>query len=115
MTQSEVAFLSKRHVLQIKASTSPYSSFRAVTRNTSSPLYHSVTLPLHVGQSRCASTCLVNHTRFLKRKVLSVNAPTGQTSITLPENSLSIAFSLYVDISAASPRPNMPCTRLGVN
>src|SRR5690606_42112293 len=114
-TQSAVFFFSKRKVSQINSFTSLYSSLRAVTRKTSSPLYHRVTFTEHVGQSRCASTGLVNQTRFLKRNVLSVNAPTGQTSIMLPENSLSIAFSMYVDISAASPRPNMPCTRLGVN
>src|SRR5690606_39826243 len=70
-TQSAVFFFSKRQVSQINSFTSLYSSLRAVTRNTSSPLYHKVTLPEQVGQSRCASTGLENHTRFLKRNVLS--------------------------------------------
>src|SRR5690554_2263881 len=90
IVQSAVAFLSNRQVLQINSSTSPNSSLRAVTRSTSSPLYQRVTLPLQVGQSRCASTGLVNQTRFLKRNVLSVSAPTGHTSITLPEKSFSM-------------------------
>src|SRR5690606_31915956 len=97
--QSLVFLVSKRHVLQINSSTSLYSSLRPVTRSTSSPLYHKVTLPEQVGQSRCASTGFVNHTRFLNRKVLSVSAPTGQTSITFPIKSLSNAFSINVDIS----------------
>src|SRR5690606_26304004 len=86
--QSAVFFVSKRQVLQINSFTSPYSSLRPVTRNTSAPLYHNVTLPEHVGQSRCASTGFVNHTRFLNRKVLSVSAPTGHTSMTFPMKSL---------------------------
>src|ERR1051326_5545877 len=89
ITQSLTCFLSKRHSLQIHSCASPHLSFLAVTRSTSSPLSHTRALPEQVLHGRCASTGLVNHTRDLKRKVLSVNAPTGQTSITLPEYSLS--------------------------
>src|SRR6185437_3042655 len=92
ITQSLICFFSKRQSLQINSSTSPYLSFLAVTRYISLPCSHTTTLPLHLGQSRCASIGLRNHTRLLKRNVLSVNAPTGQTSITLPEKSLSIAW-----------------------
>src|SRR5580765_6379659 len=91
ITQSAVFFFSKRHSLQIHPGApfvlsliSPHSSLRAVTRNTSSPRIHSLTSPQHLGQSRCASTGLVNQTRFLNRNVLSVSAPTGHTSITFP-------------------------------
>jgi hypothetical protein len=42
------------------------------------------------------------HVRFVEPnadlKVLSVNAPTGQTSIIFPENSLSIALEMQVEI-----------------
>jgi hypothetical protein len=41
---------------------------------------------------------LLNQTRDLNRNVLSVNAPTGQTSIIFPENSLSIALEMQVEI-----------------
>src|SRR5690349_11690261 len=105
ITQSLVLFFSKRHSLHIQpfspfvlSFTSPHSSLRAVTRNTSSPRIHNLTSPQHFGQSRCASTGLVNHTRFLKRNVLSVKAPTGQTSITFPIKSLSRFFSMNVAI-----------------
>src|SRR3954465_7434615 len=94
MIQSLVCFFSNRHSLQIQSCTSPHWSFRAVTRNTSSPLFHKVTLPQHFSQSLCASIGFKNQTRFLKRKVRSVNAPTGQTSIMLPLKSLSIAFEI---------------------
>src|SRR5690606_38672791 len=94
ITQSEVAFLSKRQSLQINSSNSPNSSFRPVTRKTASPLYHKVTFPEQVGQSLYASTGFVNQTRFLKRNVRSVKAPTGQTSIIFPEKSLSTAFEI---------------------
>src|SRR5690606_32198122 len=114
-TQSAVFFFSKRQVSQINSFTSLYSSLRPVTRNTSSPLYHNVTFPEQVGQSRCASTGLENHTRLLKRNVLSVKAPTGHTSITFPIKSLSNAFSIKVDISAWSPRWMIPCSRFSVN
>src|SRR5690606_13351861 len=82
ITQSFTSFLSKRHSLQIQPVCpssvfliSPHWSLRAVTRSTSSPRFHKVTLPQHLSQSRCASSGLVNQTRFLKRKVLSVKAP----------------------------------------
>ena len=48
ITQSEVAFLSKRHLLQINSSVSPHLFFLAVTRITSSPRYQSVTFPEHL-------------------------------------------------------------------
>src|SRR4051812_41053034 len=100
----------------MNSSTSPHSFFLPVTRNTSSPLYHNLTLPLQLAceQSRCASTGFTFHTRLLKRNVLSVNAPTGHTSIMLPEKSLSTAFSIYVLISDTSPLFNTPCTRPSV-
>src|SRR6478672_8680646 len=94
IVQSLTSFLSKRHVLQINSSTSWYSSLRPVTRWISSPNIQTVTLPEHVGQSRCASYGLLNQTRDLNLKVLSVKAPTGQTSIMLPENSLSTALEI---------------------
>src|SRR5687768_1776135 len=94
---------------------SPHSSFLAVTLNTSSPLYHKVTLPQHLVQSLCAYTGLVNQNRLLNLNVLSVNAPTGQTSIMLPEKSLSIELVMYVDISDTSPLFITPCTRLSVS
>src|ERR1051326_1231627 len=106
ITQSLTSFFSKRHVLHIQPGfpsavsfTSPHSSFLAVTRYTSSPLIHKRTCPQHVGQSLCAFTGFVNHTRFLKRNVLSVNAPTGQTSMMLPMKSFSKDFAMYVAIS----------------
>src|SRR6476659_5964527 len=71
-TQSLAFFLSNLHSLQIQSITSPHWSFLAVTRYTSSPLIHKVVLPEHLGQSRCASTGFVNHTRFLNLKVRSV-------------------------------------------
>src|SRR5690606_5609471 len=108
---SLVCCFSKRQVLQIHSSTSFHSLLRAVTRQTSSPPYHNCTFPLHVGQSRWASTGFKNHTRFLNRKVLSVKAPTGQTSMMFPMNSLSKAFPKYVEISAWSPRNITPCSR----
>jgi hypothetical protein len=37
-----------------------------------------------------------------------VNAPTGHTSITLPDSSLVIRFSTYVPISSLPPRPSTP-------
>jgi hypothetical protein len=40
---------------------------------------------------------LLNQTRDLNRNVLSVNA-LGQTSIIFPENSLSIALEMQVEI-----------------
>src|SRR5690606_1779420 len=92
IVQSEVSFLSYRHVLQIQSSTSFHSFLREVTRKTSSPRYQTWALPEQVGQSLCASTGFKHHTRFLNRKVLSVKAPTGQTSITFPMNSLSKDF-----------------------
>src|SRR4030095_5426907 len=92
LTQSPVFFFSKRHSLQIKSLTSPHWSFLAVTRYTSSPRFQMVTFPEHFGQSRWASCGFKNHTRFLNRKVLSVRAPTGQTSITFPMKSLSSAL-----------------------
>src|SRR5688572_20981766 len=101
ITQSLVLFFSKRHSLQIHAvlpfssfSISPHSFFLAVTRYTSSPRFHNVTLPEHFGQSLCAFIGFKNQTRFLKRNVLSVNAPTGQTSITLPMKSFSKLLSM---------------------
>src|ERR1039458_1221681 len=94
ITQSLVFLGSNLQELQIQSSTSPYLSFLAVTRRTSSPLYHKRTLPQHLSQVRCASTGFVNHTRLLKRKVLSVSAPTGQTSIIFPLMSLSTTFSM---------------------
>src|SRR5690606_9664072 len=94
IVQSFVSFLSKRQVLQINSRLSLYWFLRAVTRNTSSPRVQRVTFPEQVGQSRCASSGFVNQTRFLKRQVVSVSAPTGHTSITLPEKSLSITFSI---------------------
>src|SRR5687767_15998314 len=104
-TQSAGFFLSKRHSLQIQPGvplvlvfTSPHSFFLAVTRNTSSPRCQSVTSPQHLVQSRCAYTGLVNHTRFLKRKVLSVKATTGQTSITLPIKSCLRFLAINVAI-----------------
>src|SRR4029079_8354699 len=106
MTQSLACFFSNLQVLQIhpglpsgRLITSPYSSFLEVTRYTSSPRFHKVTCPQHLSQSLCASIGFKNHTRFLNLKVLSVNAPTGQTSIILPLQSLSIAFDIYTDIS----------------
>src|ERR1043166_921662 len=112
--QSLVFFFSKRQVLHMNASTSPHSSLRPVTRSTSSPLYHNTTLPEHLSQSRCAFHGLANHTRLLNLNVLSVSAPTGQTSITFPEKSLSMLFWMYVEISDTSPRFNTPCTRPSV-
>src|SRR4051812_5358754 len=96
----------------MNSSTSSHWSFLAVTLSTSSPLSHTLVLPEHFVQLRCASTGLVNHTRCLNLNVLSVRAPTGQTSITLPEKSLSMTFSMYVEISDASPRAITPCTLL---
>src|SRR5688500_14614926 len=90
------------------STTSSHWSLRPVTRNTSSPLTHNLTRPEHLPQLRCASIGFVNHTLCLNLKVLSVSAPTGQTSITFPENSLSITFFMYVDISDASPRCTTP-------
>src|SRR3954467_1273348 len=99
--QSLVFFFSNRQVLQIHpglpsaaSSTSPHSSFLAVTRKTSSPLFQMVTFPQHLGQSLWAFIGFKNQTLCLKRKVLSVNAPTGQTSIMFPLKSLSIAFEI---------------------
>src|SRR5688500_19214211 len=92
MIQSLVFFLSNLHSLQIQSITSPHWSFLAVTLYTSSPRFQIVTFPEHLGQSRCASIGFRNQTRFLKRKVRSVSAPTGQTSMTLPLKSLYIAF-----------------------
>src|SRR5436190_12402804 len=100
IVQSCIFLCSKRHSLQMNSFTSLYLSVRADTRRTSFPFVQRTTLPEHFGQVRCASTGLVNHTRLLNRKVLSVRAPTGHTSIMLPEKSLSIAFSMYVLISA---------------
>src|SRR6185437_16720164 len=115
MVQSLISFFSNLQVLQIKDYSSPYSSLRPVTLYISLPWFQTTTLPLHVGHSRWASNGLVNHTRLLNLKLLSVSAPTGHTSIMLPENSLSIEFSIYVLISVTSPRHIMPCTRLGVS
>src|SRR5688500_19416127 len=89
--QSYVYFFSNLHSLQMNSSTSPHLSLRPVTRITSSPLYHKTTLPEHLPQLRCASTGLVYQTLLLNLYVLSVNAPTGHTSIMLPEKSFSIA------------------------
>src|SRR5690606_34706847 len=117
-------FFSNRHALHIHpvspllaVATSPHSSLRAVTLNTSSPRIHSLTSPQHLGllHLRCASTGLVNQTRFLKRKVLSVRAPTGHTSITLPIKSLVKALLIQVLIRAWSPRSRIPCSRLSVS
>jgi hypothetical protein len=41
---------------------------------------------------------LLNQTLDLNLNVLSVKAPTGHTSIIFPENSLSTAFEIQVDI-----------------
>src|ERR1043165_9246623 len=90
--QSDFCFFSKRHSLHTQSSTSPYLSFRALTRRTSSPFIHRITFPAHLVQFRCASSGFVNHTRLRKRNVLSVKAPTGHTSIILPDMSLSTAF-----------------------
>src|SRR4051812_47043873 len=90
--QSDFFFFTKRHSLQIHSSTSPYLSLRAPTRSTSSPFIHRTTLPAHFSQLRCASIGFVYHTRLRKRNVLSVNAPTGHTSIMLPDISFSTAF-----------------------
>ena len=65
-----------------------------MTRSTSLAFIHSTALPLHLVQLRCASTGLVNHTRLAKRKVRSVSAPTGHTSMTFPLKSLSIACAV---------------------
>src|SRR5258708_36602359 len=98
ISQSLVCFFSKRHSLQIQSSTSPHWSLRAVTRNTSSPRYHKVTFPLHFAwlQLRCASTGFRNQTLFLNRKVLSVSAPTGHTSMIFPIKSSSREFWIWV-------------------
>ena len=37
-----------------------------------------------------------------------VKAPTGQRSITLPENSERNNFSIYIPISIVCPRPEVP-------
>src|SRR3989338_1803572 len=48
------------------------------------------------------------HTRILKRKSLSVRAPTGQMSTTLPEYLLSSSLPGYTLISDWSPRLKIP-------
>ena len=84
----------------MKSSTSWYSSFLAVTLCISFPNIQSVVFPQHPGvvHSLCALNGLLNQTLDLNLKVLSVNAPTGQTSIMFPENSLSIAAETHVEI-----------------
>src|SRR5580658_10208143 len=87
IVQSFTFFFSKRHSLQMYAgfpsgsdSTSRYSSFLTVTRYISLPNIHIVAFPQHLVHSRCASKGFKNQTRDLNLKVLSVKAPTGQTS-----------------------------------
>src|SRR5208283_2058980 len=106
--QSVGSFFSKRHSLQMNSSTSLNSSLRAVTLTISLPTIHTTVFPLHDGQVRWASMALANHTRLLNRNVLSVSAPTGQTSITLPENSFSMLFLMNVEISETSPLYKTP-------
>src|SRR5512133_4344351 len=110
ITQSALFFFSNRQVLQMNSSTSPKESLRPVTRSISLCPIHTTTLPEQVVQSRCAFIGLANHTLLLKRKVLSVRAPTGQTSIMFPENSFSTEFLIKVEISETSPRYITPCT-----
>src|SRR5690606_25176771 len=83
---------------------------RAVTLCISPPNIQSVVLPQHLSQSLCALNGLLNYTLCLKRKVLSVSAPTGHTSIMFPENSLFTALDIYVEICEWSPRLSTPCT-----
>src|SRR5690606_13272461 len=94
ITQSFTSLWSKRHSLQINSSTSWNSSLRAVTRWISFPNIQRVVFPQHLSQFLWALNGLLNHTLDLNLKVLSVNAPTGQTSITFPEKSLSMAWEI---------------------
>ena len=49
-------------------------------------------------------TCCVSHGRPRKRYVVDVSAPTGQSSMTLPENSPSYGRSSNVVITEWAPR-----------
>ena len=69
-----------------------YWSFLAVTLTISSPFIQRTALPEHLEQVQVASTGFVNQTLLANLAVLSVNAPTGQTSITFPIKSLSKAL-----------------------
>ncbi len=53
-----------------------------------------------------------SHARAVNRNGLEVSAPTGHTSITLPESSESTVFPTNVMISACSPRPIMPSSMM---
>ena len=49
-----------------------------------------------------------NQTRWVKRKSLSSNAPTGQISTTLPESSFSKGLPGKTSICSLEPRPKTP-------
>src|SRR5690606_3277444 len=94
---------------------SAYWSCLVVTRITSSPFIQRTTFPEHLSHSQLAFIGFVNQTRLANLEVLSVNAPTGQTSITFPIKSLSRALFKYVEISACSPLKRIPCSRSSVS
>ncbi len=66
--------------------------FLAVTLDDFVSFIQRTALPEHLEQVQVASTGFVNQTLLANLAVLSVNAPTGQTSITFPIKSLSKAL-----------------------
>ena len=55
--------------------------------------------------------CVISQVRAVYRNGLDVSAPTGHRSITLPDNSEAMLFSIYVPISMNSLRPVAPSSR----
>ena len=97
----------KRATSQIQASlTRPFSA--AVTRLISPSFVQTLWRQptLHSAQGVLVSR--ISHTRAVKRYLLSVSAPTGQMSMTLPETTLVRGKSSKTPTSVRSPRCAQP-------
>ena len=113
-------FLFKRHYYRSTSFTFraffhfTHSSFLCYTEHFIAPHPQLHFTTTSRAKSRCASTGLVNKHGF-KTECLSVNAPTGHTSITFPMKSFPMLPIVLFYQSQHSHLSRIPCTTLFVS